>query len=182
MYTGTTKTTTHTWLCKEKCWAIFLMISQQTSANNSTGYYDMKITLKSAFIRGWIPCPIVVRYSSLHIHNRLLQFIYCYHYQASTWLRYQRFENCLEVEPQVGTPICRSLLWTIFLKLVSARFSLTIFIKHNCAKSCCVSWNMLCHHSCRGKHWSRLGQILGVEVRTKQLLPFFRLEQKLVFA
>ena len=36
--------------------------------------------------------------------------IYGYHNRASTQLRYQRFENCLEVEPRVGTPICRSLV------------------------------------------------------------------------
>ena len=32
--------------------------------------------------------------------------IYGYHYWASTWLRYERFENRLDLEPQVGTQIC----------------------------------------------------------------------------
>ena len=31
--------------------------------------------------------------------------IYGYHYQALIQLRYQRFENRLEDEPRVGTPI-----------------------------------------------------------------------------
>ena len=44
----------------------------------------------------------------------LVNTIYGYHYQASTWLRYQRFENSLEVEPRVGTPICQSLVWIKF--------------------------------------------------------------------
>ena len=33
-----------------------------------------------------------------------------YHFQASTQLRYQRFENCLDDEPRVGTLIHPSLL------------------------------------------------------------------------
>ena len=36
--------------------------------------------------------------------------IYNYHYQASTRLRYQGFENCLEDKPRVGAQICQSLL------------------------------------------------------------------------
>ena len=35
-----------------------------------------------------------------------------YYYWASTWLRYQRFENRLKDEPRVGTPICQNLLGT----------------------------------------------------------------------
>ena len=36
--------------------------------------------------------------------------MYGYHFQAWTQLRYQRFENCLEVEPRVGTLIGRYLV------------------------------------------------------------------------
>ena len=43
--------------------------------------------------------------------NRM-NMIYGCHYQASTQLRYQRFANCLEVEPRVRTPIGKSLLVT----------------------------------------------------------------------
>ena len=38
-----------------------------------------------------------------------------YHYRASTRLGYQRFENGLEDEPQVGTPIPQSLNHTLLI-------------------------------------------------------------------
>ena len=41
-----------------------------------------------------------------------------YHYQTSTGLRYQRFENCLEDEHRVGTPIRQSLTMAIFFLLL----------------------------------------------------------------
>ena len=37
-----------------------------------------------------------------------------YHFRASTQLGYQRFENRLNDKPQVGTPICQSLMFTMF--------------------------------------------------------------------
>ena len=39
--------------------------------------------------------------------------IYGYHYRALTQFRYQRLENCLEDEPRVRPPICRSLQSTL---------------------------------------------------------------------
>ena len=57
------------------------------------------------FIQGQIPCQIAVRYSSIRVFK-----FKSYHYQASTWARYQSFDNRLEDKPRVGTPICQSLL------------------------------------------------------------------------
>ena len=67
----------------------------QTFANNLTGYCYSKITPWSAFIRGWI----AVRYLIII---------------TSTWLRYQSFDNHLEDQPRVGTPISWSLKLSLF--------------------------------------------------------------------
>ena len=47
---------------------------KQTLTNNSTGCRYLKITQKSAFIRGWIPPRIVVRYLSIWVGTSIIVF------------------------------------------------------------------------------------------------------------
>ena len=52
-----------------------------------------------------------IRATQVRLENVIrVNTIYGYHYRALNRLRYQRFENRLEDEPRVRTPIRRSLL------------------------------------------------------------------------